>query len=220
MHPPAAMARAAAALVCAGLTVAVVVLYLWAVRTSDGQAADVRLFAVIQGLNSTFGPLATTLRPVLIVAPAFVCAVLGIVALVGRRWQPLTAAVLVVVVSVAGTQALKNVVLDRPYLGDHGYAANTFPSGHVSATLALLVAAALLRPPAWGWRRSTPGLLVLVAAAAAACAASLLGHTHRPSDVAASVLLVGAVTALVFAVLGAPRRPAQARPAPSPPGTG
>lgn len=199
-----ALPRAAAFLVCVVLTAAMIGLYLWAVRTADGQAADVRLFAVLQNLNPTLGPLATTLRPVLGVAAALACAVLGIFALIGRRWRALAAAVLVVVVAVVATQALKNVVLDRPYLGDHGYTTNTFPSGHVSATLALVAAAALLSP---AWRTRTARrvfLLTLAAVAAAACLASLLEHVHRPSDVVGSVLLVGSATALAIAVFRPP----------------
>lgn len=196
------------------LAAALGLLYVWTVRTADGQSADIVLFAALQDLNPTLGPLATVLRPALLPSAALVCAALGILALVGRRRSALAAAVLVVALSVLSTRVLKDVLLERPYLGEHGYTVNTFPSGHVSATLALLVAAVVLCPTTWGRAARTVGLLVVVASGAATCGASLLGHAHRPGDVAGAVLLVGAVTALTIVILGPPRCP---RHAPSPP---
>ena len=129
---------AAAVLLAAGL----VILYLWAVRTADGQRADIHLLVVLQDLNPALGPTATALRPGLVVAGALVCGTLGVLALSRRRWRSLAAAAVVVALSVGGTWLLKAAVLDRPYLGANGYTVNTFPSGHVSATLALVVATA------------------------------------------------------------------------------
>lgn len=181
-----------------------VVVYLWAVRSEGGQRADISLLVDLQELNPALGPAATALRPGLIVAGALACAALGVLAVVRRRWRSLGAAVTVVVVSVGSTWALKNLVLDRPFLGDFGYTVNTFPSGHVSGALALVVAAALLSP---AWRSSATQrffLLTLTVVAFAACFASLLEHVHRPSDVVGSVLLVGSASALVGAVFEPP----------------
>lgn len=205
LHP------AAAALVAALLAAAFLAVYLWAVRSQSGQRADIHLLVVLQDLNPALGPAATALRPGLVVAGALGCAALGLLALSRRRWRSLGAALTVVVLSVGGTRMLKDVVLDRPYLGDFGYTVNTFPSGHVSATLALVAAAALLSP---GWRTPTARrlfLLTLGAVAVAACLASVLEHVHRPSDVLGSVLLVGSATALSVAVF---RPPPPHRPRP------
>lgn len=196
-----------AAAVGAVLAAAFLALDLWAVRTEDGQSADIDLLVTLQSLNPALGPAATVLRPGLVVGGALACVALGVLALARRRWRSLCAAVLVVALSVGGTWALKELVLERPYLGDYGYTVNTFPSGHVSATLALVAAAALLSP---AWR--TPASrwlfrLALLAVAVAACVSSLLEHVHRPSDVVGSVLLVGSVTALVVAAVRPPPAP-------------
>ena len=199
-----ALHLAAAALVAALLAAAFLALYLWAVRSEGGQRVDIHLLVVLQDLNPALGPAATALRPGLVVAGALGCAALGVLALSRRRWRSLGAALTVVVLSVAGTGVLKEVVLDRPYLGDFGYTVNTFPSGHVSATLALVAAAALLSP---GWRTRSARrlfLLTLAAVAVAACLASVLEHVHRPSDVLGSVLLVGSATALSIVVFRPP----------------
>ena len=210
--PPAARRRrtagaVVAAVVGVALAAAFLALYLWAVRTEDGQSADIDLLVTLQSLNPALGPAATVLRPGLVVGGALACVALGVLALARRRWRSLCAGVLVVALSVGGTWTLKELVLERPYLGDYGYTVNTFPSGHVSATLALVVAVALLSPAwrspvaRWGWR------LTLAAVAVAACLASLLEHVHRPSDVAGSVLLVAAATMLALATF----RPSSAR---------
>ena len=196
----AATGTVVAAVVALLLAAAFLAVYQWAVRTADGQSADIDLLVTLQDLNPALGPAATALRPGLVLAGALGCSVLGVLALTRRRWRSLCAAVTVVVASVGGTWALKEIVLDRPYLGAYGYTVNTFPSGHVSATLALVAAAALLSP---AWR--TPATrhlfhLVLLAVAVAACMASLLEHVHRPSDVVGSVLLVGCATALATAI--------------------
>lgn len=188
----------------AALLAVFAVLYLWAVRTEDGQSADIRLFVAFQALNPVLGPAAVVVRPGVVIAGALACTALGSLAMVRRRWRALAAAVLVVVLAVGGTRLLKDVVLDRPYLGEHGYTQNTFPSGHVSAALALLVAVALLRP-AWRTRRaSTVFSICLAVAGVASCLASLLEHAHRPSDVAGSILLVGALAAVAVAIFRPP----------------
>ncbi|WP_217995609.1 phosphatase PAP2 family protein [Sanguibacter suarezii] len=202
-----------AAAVGAVLAAAFLALYLWAVRSEDGQSADIDLLVTLQSLNPALGPAATVLRPGLVVGGALACVALGVLALARRRWRSLCAAVLVVALSVGGTWALKELVLERPYLGAYGYTVNTFPSGHVSATLALVAAAALLSP---AWR--TPASrwlfrLALLAVAVAACVSSLLEHVHRPSDVVGSVLLVGSVTALVVAAVRPPPAPRPPTPA-------
>ena len=207
-RPPAprrgALHVVTAALLSALLAAAFLALYRWAVLSEGGQRADIHLLVALQDLNPALGPTATVLRPGLGVAGALACATLGALALSGRRWRSLGAAVAVVAASVGGTWALKEVLLERPYLGAYGYTVNTFPSGHVSATLALVAAAALLSP---AWRTSTARwlfLLALAAVAVAACLASLLEHVHRPSDVVGSVLLVGSATALAIAVFRPP----------------
>ena len=183
------------------LAVGFVALYWWAVRTSAGQRQDILVFADAQALNQALAPVAGALRPGLPTAIGLLVLVLGAISAYRRHWRPLAAAAVIVLVSVVLSETLKEDVLERPYLGDLGYTVNSFPSGHVTAATALVVATLLLWPPALP--RGAPwvaGGVVL-----AACVASVVGHAHRPSDALASVLLVGSVTCLTCALLRVPR---------------
>lgn len=179
--------RLVAAAFFGGLLVA---LYLVAVRTAEGQFVDVRLFGLAQTGEGTLETVAGGLRRGLPVALAVCCAALAIPAVRHRRWWDVVAAAVVVGVSYPLSDLLQGLVLDRPYLGDHGYTQNTLPSGHVTVVASLGVAAVLLAPR----RHRVPWALLVGLVAAVACAASVLGHAHRPSDVLASLLLVATVT--------------------------
>jgi membrane-associated phospholipid phosphatase len=192
--------------------VAFAVTYTVAVRTLPGQEADNGAFVSWQQLNPFLGAFAQVLRPALPVALGLVCAVLGGLALRDRRWFDVARGAAVVVVTVPLARWLRDGLLDRPNLADLAYPHNTLPSGHVAVTAALCVAVALLWPRRPG--ASVPWALVAwaVVVSLAACVASLLEHAHRPSDVVASLLLVGAVTCGVLAVAPRPPRPAASRP--------
>ncbi|MCB7137055.1 phosphatase PAP2 family protein [Cellulosimicrobium marinum] len=180
--------------------VAFVLVYVVAVRTVTGQVADVRGFAQLQGGGELVSGVASVSRAVLPVVLAATCLVLGVLALRQHRVRDLVAAVLVAVLPLAVSGWLRDQVLVRPDLGDLGYAYNTMPSGHVSATVGLAAAMVLLTPRAS--RRTVAA--VAVGVVVVACVASVVGHAHRPSDTLASVLLVGAVVGLVVAVLDVP----------------
>lgn len=191
----------------AAFAAAFAAVYLVAVCTAWGQTVDAWMFGSVQPGPGPVESAAHVLRPGLPLVLALACLPCGVGALRSRRWRPLAAAAMVVVVSVPVSRALREVVLGRPFFGEHAYLQNTLPSGHVTIAAALLVALVLLMPR--GRRR----LATAVAAIAlpAACCASVVGHAHRPSDVVASLLLVGAVACAVLAALGPtgqpPRRP-------------
>ncbi|MBD8078928.1 phosphatase PAP2 family protein [Cellulosimicrobium arenosum] len=173
-----------------------VVLYLVAVRTYVGQEVDVAGFASFQGFPYGVQLVAALVRAVLPAVLVLLCVVLGVVALVRRRWLAVTLATGLVLVAVPLSGWLRDVALTRPFLGDLGYTHNTLPSGHVTAAAALSVAAVLL----WPWA-TRPAALTAGALITMACVASVIGHAHRPSDVVASVLLVGALGGTAAAVL-------------------
>lgn len=195
----------------AGCVVGLVLVYVTAVLTTPGQWLDDEVFGLAQDLP--FAPL----RPILPtlgrrIVPAVGLAVVagvGVWALMARRWMQVGRAVAVVVLGVALARGLR-VLLPRP---DHGYSydANTLPSTHVALVAACVVAVLIM------WPTHRPGWLALVGTALVwvACVGSVVGYAHRPSDVVASVLLLGAVAGAVLAVPtreGPEGAPVHARP--------
>jgi membrane-associated phospholipid phosphatase len=168
-------------------------LYLVAVRTREGQHLDEQLQQLAQdllpfGLGRDLSFFSRELFPWALV---LLVAAFSTVAARYRRWPSLVAAGATVVVSAVLTVLLQEVVLERPALVASLHPDNTLPSGHVTGTVALWVAAVLV------WPEPLPRYVpaVSVAVPLLACAGSVTGGTHRPSDVIASVLLVAAVAA-------------------------
>lgn len=192
-----------AAAVCA---VAFVALYVWMVRTEAGQWLDIRLFSKAQTSDELVVAAAGVARRGLpmILAAAYV--VVAGVALLRGRLRLVVVTAMLVVLSAGLARGLRDVVLDRPYLGDHGYLENTFPAGHVTVTVALAVAITMLAP---AHRRGLARMLVVlvVLVTVVASMASVIGHAHRPSDVLGAVLLVGAVSSAARAALRPPPAP-------------
>lgn len=176
--------------------VAFAVFSVVAVRTHAGQHADIEVFVAVQALGDTVEYAASWLRAGLPMALALVCLPLVVRAVRAGRWHDVAGAAVIVVVSFALTTVLRLYLIDRPNLGDLGYPENTLPSGHVSAAAGLAIAAVLLWPAATR-RLAALGAGVVIAVA---CLASVVGYAHRPSDVVASVLLVGAVACATTAL--------------------
>lgn len=134
------------------------------------------------------------------------------VALLRRRFLLATAATVLVVGSILTTEVLKLYVFSRPPMEKalpnlvEGSAENTLPSGHTTIALSVAVAFVLVVPSAFR------GLAALAGAGYAAVTgvATLSAQWHRPSDVVAACLVVGAWAAGVAAVsilLSAHREP-------------
>lgn len=136
--------------------------------------------------------------------------VIGFIALARRRVLLAIAAVLLVGGANLTTQLLKYEVFVRPdYEVDDPVrrAVNTLPSGHTTVAASVAIALVLVLPPAL---RGTTALLG-AGYAALTGVGTLSASWHRPSDVIAAYLVVGAWTALaaLLLVLG---QPANARP--------
>lgn len=181
--------------------VGLLMVYVVAVLTLPGQWLDDEVFGLAQRLgvgplNEWLPFLARRVLPVLL-AGAVIGA--GAWSLWSAQPRRCLMALVIVVGSVAPTHLLRRV-LPRP---EHGYAYpfNTLPSTHVALVVALVVAMAVLiaHRPVW-LDRVLAGCVVL------ACVGNVVGHAHRPSDVLASVLLVGAVAACVGFVAAPHRR--------------
>ncbi|AVT37873.1 hypothetical protein C6W10_17040 [Plantactinospora sp. BB1] len=122
--------------------------------------------------------------------------------LLGRRPWAGVVGVGLVGASVVVAGVAKQVIL-RPELGvADSTTHNSFPSGHVAAAMALLLAVLLVLPaPARGWC-AAPGAVGVCTVAAC----TMIAGWHRFSDVLGGVLLAAALFCLAAAVLARPRR--------------
>lgn len=190
-----------------GLVAAFVATYWLAVRTAGGQRWENAALAgragaspeELQTAQDRLDQFTVTMLAVSIVA-------LVVVGLLRRRPLLGAAAAGVVVGSLVLAEVLKRVVLTRPPLVDApgDIAHNSFPSGHTTIAVALMVAAVLVVPYA---------LRPLTALVVAAWGVGVSGYTvtagwHRVSDTIGADLLVLGVAcgaALVLDRLGGTR---------------
>lgn len=154
--------------------------YVLMIRVGLGQQIDSGSFGAVSMLNALFTGSANLFRVAAPMLLTVVGVVLGIWALVRRRFGDALRAVAIVVCSVGLSQVLKDLVLQRPRLGANGYDQNTFPSGHVALALSAAVAIAIVLPASrWRWL----ALLPVVLAVSMVSWASVVSYAHRPSDV-------------------------------------
>lgn len=202
---------AAAAL---GIAVLFTVLYLFFVRTHDGQVVDQLAY---DGADYGWRTVTPFTRRLLDALPA-VSGVIGlvltmVVALVRRSLLSLVVAVGAAAAAAATTQILKYGVLDRPDFGVEGFSDNSFPSGHTtvaaaSALAVFLVSSPRARPAVGAWGTAFTVL---------AGVSTLANQWHRPSDVIAALLVVAFWGCVAGAVLAAIRPGAVSLAASRPP---
>jgi membrane-associated phospholipid phosphatase len=188
----------------AGFGLAFVASYLLFVRTDTGRGVENEVVRSAQSSGSTVDwarPLAGT---DLVVLLGGVAVVLMLIALVRRRFTVGITALCLLAAPLVVAQLLKLYVLDRPRTGDSlGVAAhNSFPSGHVSAAMAVLLAFAAVLPR----RARTPVLIVGGFGVAWVSAAAIALGWHRLSDAVGGCLLVAAVACTGAAIVSV-RRP-------------
>jgi membrane-associated phospholipid phosphatase len=117
----------------------------------------------------------------------------------GRPWRALAVAV-VLVASGLTAQALKHGFAEQrfaPWLGHGQIDAASWPSGHATAVMTLVLCAVLVAAPAW---RGATALLGGACAIGVAYATLALAW-HYPSDVLAGFFLAGFWVSLAVAVL-------------------
>jgi len=125
-----------------------------------------------------------------------VCAVPPLVAVLRRSpWHAVAALVLVGGANIT-TQVLKDHVFQRPDLLALG-APNSLPSGHTTVVASVMLGLLLIVPSAW--RR--PAAVVGLTATLLVGLATIVAGWHRPSDVAAALLVSLAWTGVVLVVM-------------------
>lgn len=200
------LSRAAFQLVTGlGFAAAFVLTYVLFVHTSAGQLAENGVVRSAQsGHWSTVdwaGPLREQDMVLVIGASALL---LTLLAALRRKIGLLVPALSVLTLPLVTAQLLKLYVLERPDLpaGASGPGHNSFPSGHVSAAMAILMAAAFVLP-----QRFRPVMIGVggLGVAWVASATIALGW-HRLSDTAGACLLGAAFACLLASWVTSRRR--------------
>ncbi|MFY1691276.1 phosphatase PAP2 family protein [Plantactinospora sp. WMMB782] len=144
--------------------------------------------------------------------PAVLGLLLGgvlLLGVLGRRAWAGAAGVCLVGAAVTGAGLGKQLLLRPDFAVPSSTAHNSFPSGHVAAAMALLLAVLLVLPAPARWWCAVPG----TAGVCVVAAATMIAGWHRFSDVLGGVLLATMLCCLVAAVLARPRPDAGAAPA-------
>lgn len=193
---PDAWRRVLAAALAVGLAVGVWATWALFVDGARGQRVDE---LALRGATHGQGALWRLAAPVLdVVSVSFVAVgllVAAVVALARRRW--LLALQVAVMVGGANltTQLLKYDFFTRVNHTDGWSGSNTLPSGHTTVAASVSLALLMVVP------RGARGLVAVlgVGYTAATGVSTLVGQWHRPSDVVAALLVVGAWTSAVCA---------------------
>ncbi|WP_446681631.1 phosphatase PAP2 family protein [Amycolatopsis plumensis] len=188
----------------AGFTLAFVAAYLLFVRTEAGRGVENGVVRSAQSAVTTVDWADPLRQADLVVLLGGVAVLIVAISVVRRRVALGVMALVLLAAPLVVAQLLKLYVLDRPSTGDRfGVAShNSFPSGHVSAAMAVLVALAIVLPR----RFRLPALLTGAFGVAWVSAAAVALGWHRLSDTVGGCLLVAAVTCAGAAVVSA-RRP-------------
>ncbi|MDO5049155.1 MAG: phosphatase PAP2 family protein [Actinomycetaceae bacterium] len=154
--------------------------------TQPGQAADQLVLDVAMRGRSSVGWLthALTRSVTLMTVAASAILTMLIAAIRGRFALAARAGVMVVGANLM-TQALKEFLIRRPYLGIGFDLPNSFPSGHATVLLSLALALVVVVP------RGARTIVAAIASVAvgAAIVVIIMSGWHRPSDVIGAILV-------------------------------
>lgn len=177
-----------------------IAVYVLAVLTSSGQALEnAALRGADQVSTSDSDEAWENLGDITVWTLAIATAAIGITGLVRRKVILAVVGVGVIVGGQIITQALKRYILPRPELVDvtGDYAHNSFPSGHTTIAITVLVAVLIVVPYCWrGW-----AMLIVMTWAISIGAYTTTAKWHRFSDTLGAVLvalIVGALAALIL----------------------
>lgn len=166
----------------------------WAfVRTSTGQFADESAWREAGfAAPDSQRPFLQFLDSLPALSVLIAAGVILFVTLRRHRWPAAVIALGTIVGANLTTQLLKNFLLDRPDRGVPTLDFNSLPSGHTTLAASAAAAIFLVVTPRWRPLAAAAGGTYAVAAGAA----TFLNLWHRPADVVAAFLVVGAWTLL------------------------
>ncbi|MFF2030007.1 phosphatase PAP2 family protein [Arthrobacter sp. NPDC058192] len=163
--------------------------YVFFVRTTTGQFIDESALVEAVELSGTAGRAATKLLDWLPALSVVIASVVVIfVTILRRRWAAAGIAVAACVGANLATQILKDLLPVRPYRGVETLELNSLPSGHTTMAASAAAAVFLMVSPRW---RPLAGFLG-GSFAVATGVSTLINQWHRPADVVAAFLVVGA----------------------------
>ncbi len=172
-----------------GSLAALAATYYFFVRTSLGQFIDESALVEAVALSGTAGRAATQLLDWLPALSVLIASVVVLfVTVLRRRWGAAAIALTACVGANLATQILKDLVPVRPDRGIETLAFNSLPSGHTTLAASAAAAVFLLVSPRW---RPLTGFLGGTFAVATGVS-TLVNQWHRPADVVAAFLVVGA----------------------------
>ncbi|MGO4247925.1 phosphatase PAP2 family protein [Paenarthrobacter sp. RAF54_2] len=167
-----------------------VVTYYFFVRTTLGQFIDESALVEATELSGSAGRASTRFLDMLpILSVAIAAIVVLFVTVARRRWTAAGIAVAACIAANLATQVLKFFIPDRPDRGVQTLELNSLPSGHTTLAASAAAAVFLMVSPRW---RPLAGFLGSTFAVATGVS-TLINQWHRPSDVVAAFLVVGAV---------------------------
>ncbi|MCU1532134.1 MAG: phosphatase family protein [Arthrobacter sp.] len=172
-----------------GCLAALAATYYFFVRTTTGQFIDESALVEAVELHGTAGKAANKLLDWLPALSLLIATVVVLfVAVLRRRWAAACIAVTACVGANLATQILKDLVPVRPDRGIETLAFNSLPSGHTTLAASAAGAVFLMVSPRW---RPLAGYLG-GSFAVATGVSTLINQWHRPADVVAAFLVVGA----------------------------
>lgn len=192
------------------LAIAFVATYFFFVRTYVGQIVDQRAFNGAADQHTLLYRLAGVfLGNFAYVAIGGGILLTLIIGGITRRPKHVVIAFVVGGVALGLAELSKYVFLSRAQTGATDFFNNSFPSGHVTVASAAAFAVFLVCTPRWRPLAAILGGALAILTGILA----LIEQWHRPSDVVAAFMLVGACASLGGAALIAWRVPRAARPA-------
>ncbi|WP_439898647.1 phosphatase PAP2 family protein [Paenarthrobacter nitroguajacolicus] len=164
--------------------------YYFFVRTTAGQFIDESALVEATVLGGTAGRASTDFLDMLPMLSLAIAAIMVLfVTVARRRWTAAGIAVMACIAANVATQALKFLIPDRPDRGVQTLELNSLPSGHTTLAASAAAAVFLMVSPRW---RPLAGFLGSTFAVATGVS-TLINQWHRPADVVAAFLVVGAV---------------------------
>ncbi|WP_320536311.1 phosphatase PAP2 family protein [Pseudarthrobacter sp. IC2-21] len=169
--------------------VGLIATYYYFVRTTTGQFIDESALVEAVDIHGPAGKASTRFLDWLPVISLVMAAVVVLfVTVIRRRWVAAGIALTACVGANIATQVLKDLLPARPDTGVVTLELNSLPSGHTTLAASAAAAVFLMSSPRWRPFVGFAGGTFAIASGAS----TLLNQWHRPADVVAAFLLVGA----------------------------
>ena len=163
--------------------------YYYFVQTTTGQFIDESALVEAVDIHGPAGKAATEFLDWLPTISLVMAAVVVLfVTVIRRRWTAAGIAVAACIGANVATQVLKDVLPARPDKGVVTLELNSLPSGHTTLAASAAAAVFLMASPRWRPMAGFVGGTFAIASGVS----TLINQWHRPADVVAAFLLVGA----------------------------